>query len=64
MLYLRHESSMCWYIKPWPVYGPVIVDPTTTVVYSYKSLRNDIKPVQSLTLIVLAAIIYYELIVR
>jgi len=40
-----------WHLKIWLEFGPVTADLTTTVLYSYISLINDIKPVHSLTLI-------------
>jgi len=50
-VYARHEI---WYfgvlvLKPRLESGPVTADMTINVVYSYKSLRNYLKPVYSLT---------------
>jgi len=36
-----------WYLKNRLEAGPVTADLATTVVYSYKSARNDVKPVNS-----------------
>jgi len=47
-VYLRHGTSVCWYIKTWLESGPVTADLTTTVVHRYKLLINEVKPVYSL----------------
>jgi len=42
-----HGTSVCWYLTTRLESGPVTAKLTTTVVYSYKLMRNDIKLVHS-----------------
>jgi len=50
---------MCWQIKTGHESGKVSADLTTTVVHSYKSLKNDDKHVHSLTPQALVTILDY-----
>jgi len=44
------RRSVYWHLKTRLESAPITADLTTTVVYSYKLLINDVKPVRSLDL--------------
>jgi len=44
-VYLQHGTSVCWQFKP----QLESADLSSTLIYSYKSLKNNVIPIHSLT---------------
>jgi len=57
-VYLWHSTSVCWPLKTQFESGPVTANLTTNVVYSYKSLINDVQPPVLLTHLIHMPTIY------